>query len=161
MRSSSRLFLFALVASSLLTPGLAAASSSYPGVVQQFTGAPSTPPCTLCHDSNAGGVGTANTPFGSAARARGLVAGSDDKLREVLEIFKQEAAAGAVDSDGDGVPDYDELVAGTDPNTGGGGEDGPVTAEYGCNNVSGQAPGAGSLLLIALAWLGTRRVRRR
>lgn len=163
MHSSSRprsLAAAAVVLGSLLVPSLAAASSSYPGVVQETVGAPSTPPCTLCHDNNNGGVGTANTPFGKAARERGLVSGDDDKLREVLGIFKQEAEAGAIDSDGDGIYDYDELVAGSDPNTAGGDGEGPVTAEYGCNNVSGAAPSASSLLLIGLAFLGLRRARR-
>ncbi len=87
------------------------------------------------------------TPFGTSMRARGLVAQNTQSLDTALDAL----AAEHTDSDGDGVGDIDELKAGTNPNSAGGGVVPPPT--YGCFDVTGQPGSALALLPVALAML--------
>jgi len=67
-----------------------------------------------------------------------------------------------LDSDGDGVPDIDELRMGTDPNVGASGVEAPLDvplAETGCAFAAGP-PGRASAAL-ALLFLGLAIFRRR
>lgn len=131
----------------------AMASGSYSAVIESHLGLASSIPesCALCHTNGQTGVGTVNTPFGKSAKAKGLVAGNDAKLKQVLDAM----AADRTDSDGDGVSDTDELKARTNPNVAG--TISPAeTLKYGCGAQA--APGAlgvGGLL----AWLLLRRRR--
>jgi hypothetical protein len=142
-----------------LFAGVASASPNYPEAVQMHLGLESPPPCTLCHSGGMTGIGTVNTPFGKSAREKGLGAADTSKLTSVLDQMK------TVDSDGDGTFDIDELVAGTDPNTAGGG---PVAQKpqlgYGCAatlSPGRPAPSSGAALglalVAALAWSRRRR----
>ena len=99
------------------------ATDAFPGAIQARYMLADLPPeqCALCHVNGIIGVGTVNTPFGKAMRARGLVPYEIATLNAALDAM----AAQSVDSDGDGVTDVAELMAGTSPNvaqgTGGGG----------------------------------------
>ena len=121
----------------LAAPGWA--SSTFPGDIQSKYSLAGPPPtsCALCHTNGITGLGTVNTPFGKAVRMRGAVQTDATKLAAALDAM----AAEGVDSDGDGVTDVAELMAGTDPNvppggTGGGSGGGGGTVvgplRFGC-----------------------------
>ncbi len=103
----------ALALSALLAaPRAALASQSFPDTVKSEWQMPgSVPACTLCHQTLLGGFGTATKPFGRAVLMNGASAVDTGALRQALRALK---AAGS-DVDHDGVTDYDELQAGTDP----------------------------------------------
>jgi hypothetical protein len=141
----------------------ALASATYPGEIQTKYGLANIPSqlCTLCHPG-ATGTGTATTRFAVALQARGLVGSSPASLNMALDRL----ATDMVDSDGDGVTDVAELMAGTNPNvaeasgmdggTGGGGGGGSLVVpdlKYGC----GADVTPGLLLLGALIPLLRRR----
>jgi hypothetical protein len=151
----------AFLAGIALFAGVASASATYPDVVKTHLALGSAPQCALCHSDGMTGIGTVHTLFGATAKADGLVSQNTSKLTSVLDKMKTDK----VDSDGDGVGDIDELVAGTDPNVKGGG----VTVvkpelTYGCAATvapgrpapsSGAALGLG--LVAAAAWARRRR----
>lgn len=115
---------------------------------------PYVPPCSLCHLRGSTGAGTAQTPFALSMKARGLQAKDDVSLTNALDAMDRDH----VDSDGDGVPDIQELLDDTDPNTPGDvrltGQPGP---NAGCGggqkaDTTGRTPAAAiGLLLLALA----------
>lgn len=99
------------------------ATDTYPATIQNKYSLADLPPelCALCHTNGITGAGTVNTPFGRALRMRGLVANDTASVNAALDALATEN----VDSDGDGVTDVAELMAGTSPNvasmgTGGG-----------------------------------------
>lgn len=90
----------------------ARASKTFPAIVAEHVGvelpAEGTE-CLLCHTSREGGEETATKPVARSLRELGL--GSTTRsLRSALE------KAGDVDSDEDGVPDFEELAQRRDPN---------------------------------------------
>ena len=92
----------------------AKATTNFPVAIQTDLALGSAPACALCHTTgNSGGFGTVNTPFGTNARAHGLVAFDEAKLKAALDSM----ATDHTDSDADCVDDIDELKQGTDPNT--------------------------------------------
>lgn len=134
----------------------AAASAIFPPGIDDHLSLGYEPVCTLCHQTLAGGFGTATQPFGEKMRSRGLVAGDVTSLNNALDALTFETPAS--DVDGDGVGDIQELRDGTDPNTAAGTLEDPP--EYGClGNVapvpSGRAGAA--LVLAALTLVATRR----
>lgn len=143
----------------------ARASSVYPGALQdQLQVQADRPlPCTLCHETNSGGTGSVTRPFGLALQARGA---RGDSRTDLLAEAVDRARVDAVDSDGDGTPDVDELVALRNPNRRGsggsdplfGGEGAAEEPSYGCAAAAsaGTAPAA----LLALLALGVLRRRR-
>lgn len=140
--------LLLLVAAALASPG-------YPAAIASDQGMPCVPQCTLCHATTAGG-GPVVTDVGQALVDRGLTGGSNtDLLQTALTALETDG----VDSDGDGIPDVDELTNGDDPNGGNAfcGDTAPATPTYGCFNTSAGLPwGLGG---VALAGLAMRRRR--
>ena len=132
------------------TPALA--SDVYPARIQLELSLAAEPPCTTCHASDLGGFGTVVQPFGQSMMARGLVAGDEQSLVNALAALSAEGT----DSDGDGVGDIDELIAGTDPNSAGGLAPPP---EYGClgNVTAGTRASPWPLLPLAAFALLRRR----
>lgn len=86
---------------------------TYAPAVKDYVGLAVEPSCTVCHESNAGGDGTATKPFGKTVREYGAI-GDDDvgSLLYALDVMDEYD----IDSDEDGVGDLDELREGYDPN---------------------------------------------
>ena len=156
-----------------LTPALvlflqaasASASPTYPPTIQAQLELTAAPDCTLCHRDDAGGTGTVIRPFGRTMIDHfGLTGGSNIvALKAALEGDDAEH----LDSDGDGVPDIEELRVGTNPNVGASGveaaSDAPLP-ETGCaftaRPPAREAPFSTALVGLALA-LARRRRRAR
>lgn len=131
------------------------ASTGYPGEIASYLGVPCTPVCTVCHATNSGGSGTVTQAFGVAMEDRGLTGGSNNtSLTDALD----QMTADAVDSDGDGTIDTDDLVGGVDPNTGIAFCD-VVSPIYGCTTAPVGSAAAG--LVGALLGLATTLTLRR
>jgi hypothetical protein len=132
-----RVVAWAALLAALLLPGRAHATSNFPAELQSHLGLRSTPDCTLCHTTSLGGVGTVTKPFGQSMRAHGLVAFDTGSLDRALDAL----ASINADSDGDCIPDIQELKQGADPNvpnadagrcTPTGGGSGELLPRYGC-----------------------------
>jgi len=130
-----------LIATALL------ATPDFPGAVQRQLGLAAPPQCTICHSTNAGGVGTVVQPFGIYLRSRGLQPFDETSLQNALLADTAEHHS----SNGSGISDIDALKAGEDPNAPGGATG--LTPAYGCSS-------SGSTNLLTLlglaAWLCTR-----
>jgi len=130
----------------LVLSATALASPLYPLEIRDLSGAPCEPACTVCHESNLGGSGSVNQPFGEAMMARGLTGASDtDALAEAYSQLVDDA----VDSDADGTSDAEALASGLEPNTGAPLCD-VVTPTFGCLSHSPGAPGAALVGLLAV-----------
>lgn len=90
------------------------ATDAFPAAIQTKLGLADLPPdlCSLCHTNGVTGTGTVNTPFGKAMRMNGLLPNDTASLNAALDAL----AAANIDSDGDGITDVAELMAGTSPN---------------------------------------------
>ena len=147
--------------SPFLLIGSAFALSGFPAIVRDDAGMSCLPSCMLCHDSNAGGAGTATQAFVASLEAEGFLASDDAPLTAALAAVQ--AGAGTYDVDGGGVNDVDELVAGSNPNPDGIDfctVDGPPEIQRGC--FAGGDSGTVALGLgVGLATLGWRRRRTR
>ncbi len=124
----------------------AAATGAFPNTIRDTLGLDAAPACTVCHTDPGGGAGTATTPFAESLVAAGLEAFDRPSLEAALATLE----ADGTDSDGDGVSDIDELVAGTDPNAlpgEGEGEGEPIRYGFGCASAP-MAPLIGVLLLL-------------
>ena len=154
----------ALSAALLLSARGAAASSSYPGDLATNLGLSKAPGCTVCHDNASGGSGTANKPFAKSMKDASLTGGSNAaSVKTAIDSLK----ANGIDSDGDGTPAVDGLVAGTDPNAAGAGAGGPSPAapdpSFGCPAAiaPSRSTSRGSWLSIALVGAAVVAVARR
>ena len=125
------------------------ASPTFPGEVQSALGMPCAPPCTICHATNLGGIGTAVQPFGQAVHAHGAHAGDTAGLRRALDLLEAEG----LDNNHDGVGDVAELREGRDPNNG----TGLCGLQYGCTAGSPPRPAGGLVTMVVLIGLLARR----
>jgi MYXO-CTERM domain-containing protein len=146
-----------------LCPAVARASESYPQEIQEALDMPCAPPCTICHETFAGGAGTVSRPFGGAMVGRGLQESDDDCIPKALRALEEGRTGNACrnnantagtpdDSDMDGTADIIELRAGDDPNSGSAGAS-VCVLKYGCGArvVPDHRPAAGiGLLLLGL-----------
>ncbi len=132
---------------------VAFANPQYPFTIQDEVGSPCTPECVLCHATAAGGEDTVVQPFGIAMVERGLT--GNEGLIEALEAFEEEA----LDQDGDGVTDIDELEEGENPNEVGETFCEIPSPEYGCFSHA-PVPGGVAGLGIALLAVASGRKRR-
>ena len=149
----------AALALSLLASS-ALATEKYPPTIESHLALSYRPACALCHLGGKTGGGTVITPFGRAVRARGLPEEDPAVLVAVLERMRGER----LDSDADGVPDLDELVAGTNPNLP---PDDKIGLEsYGCvGRIAGGRDTDGSafafVFAFAVLWMRLRSPRPR
>jgi hypothetical protein len=132
----------------------ALASENYPAIIDRQKGVECPRPltrCLICHDSAAGGEGSANRPFALALKNDyGLSGGKEG--RELAMAIEQ--LPDDVDTDGDGVPDQEELSLCMNP-SGGELSEGPG---FGCQL---ERFGAGSPLPWLAALMMAVAVRRR
>lgn len=97
----------------ILCSGTARGTETYPDFVRGELDLPATPECTLCHLTNDGQENTVRRPFGLQVLSHGGTGGgSRGSLRSALRAMEADGS----DSDGDGLPDIEELRAGGDPN---------------------------------------------
>ena len=134
------------------------ASASYPLVIKAKYGLAVAPECTVCHRDTVGGLGTVTRPFGLALISHYQLAPANVGS---LEAALAGDEAEHLDSDADGVPDIDELRAGTNPNVGASGAEAAPNVplpETGCALGARSGGQAGvmivGLLLGALLWRG-------
>ena len=137
---SRRFFWLPLSLAMALLPGAASASEVFPDAMKTALAIPGPKPlCMTCHDTEAGGSGTVNRPFGKRVKGYGLTGGDVQTLTGILGRMRDARD----DSDGDGKSDIEEIMAGGDPNvndlTGKTADDYPPPV-YGCRS-SGARPG--------------------
>ena len=124
---------------------------------------PYEPPCSLCHLRGSTGPGTADTPLALSMKARGLSASDNTSVDAALDAMVRDK----VDSDGDSIPDIQEIEYDTDPNTPANVSlSGDVGPSAGCgggqkSNSGGGAPAAGGGLIFAVLLGALRRKARR
>ncbi|MEZ4221341.1 MAG: hypothetical protein R3B13_10490 [Polyangiaceae bacterium] len=158
------IFKLAVLAPSFALALLAApavASPSYPGELLDALNMDCAAPCTVCHQDQTGGSGTATKRFAEAMIDVGLEGGDEGTVKSAAQALE----ANGTDSDGDGVGDIDELKQGRDPNVEG---DASICGpQYGCGARVSSQPARGSepwivaASAVALALgLGRRRRRR-
>jgi MYXO-CTERM domain-containing protein len=155
-----------VAALTLASPLHAHASPSYPAVLDDVLELGCSPSCNLCHVGKPG-FATANTPLGIATRRAKLRCCDDDGLARVLAQLE----TSAIDSDGDGIGDIEELRARDDPNA----PDTELRCEraellgdgswvFGSTCAAAPGPagsaGLGTTLLVAAVLLVRRRRRR-
>lgn len=127
----------------------ASAMPTFPSEIQTHLHLSYAPQCTLCHGSISGG-GPVVQPFGDAMLAAGLTVSGGSSLTNALDKLAQENS----DSDGDGIPDIDELKTGTNPNPD------KTALKYGCGaKIAPGTPMGWQVPIIAL--IATVLFRRR
>lgn len=97
----------------LAVPGAAHASPAYSPTLRRTFELPCDPSCLVCHTKPEGGFASANTKLGITLRRMFDLQCCDARALETSLAALEQAA---VDSDGDGASDAEELRAMTDPN---------------------------------------------
>lgn len=158
---SSRAWLGLTLMVALALGAAAEAKEEFPREMARHLAAASDPLCGVCHQDGKTGKDTLVTPFAWAMRARGM-AGQDTLLGALDRV-----RADAVDSDGDGTTDVDELIAGSDPNSAASTPAMPGTVrdpQLGCAVAPGSRDGGARTLgfaaLVAVCIFRRRRARR-
>jgi hypothetical protein len=139
----------------LLVLGPAAhARKEFPTAIAGELNAPQDPPCSICHLGGKTSGATVFTPFAWTMRAHGLSGSASSVKSAIKGVMTDE-----VDSDGDGVPDWQEIVNGTDPNAPGTATD-IQDPQLGCE-VGGGTTRHGALTssAVLLGWIIRRRRR--
>jgi hypothetical protein len=135
-------------------PGAAWARPQFPEVIATtLEGTPPAhvPPCSVCHLGGKTSGATVFTPFAWAMRVRGLT-GDESSVASAIKKVQ----ADGVDSDGDGVPDAQEIIDGTDPNNAGGATD-LQDPQLGCDLGGGARSGTAAAFLALAAFALVRR----
>jgi len=141
----------------------ARASENYPAILDRQLGVECPRPiarCRICHDSAAGGEGTANQLFALTLKMDyGLSGGKAGReLAMALQMLPAE-----LDTDGDGAPDKEELMSCMNPS-------GPELSEgpgFGCvGQLAPASPhtslsGSLAVLSLGLSWVLMRSAARR
>ena len=130
------------------------AREEFPGLIARELNAPKDPPCSICHLGGKISGATVFTPFAWTMRAHGLSGSASSVQSAIKGVMTDE-----VDSDGDGVPDWQEIVNGTDPNAPGTATD-IQDPQLGCE-VGGGTTRRGALTssAVLLVWIIRRRRR--
>ncbi|HEY1954874.1 MAG TPA: hypothetical protein VGH28_04665 [Polyangiaceae bacterium] len=143
-----RFIAFAVASLPLFVASRARATAEFPGQIVSDQNITCANPlfdgngCTICHQDDNGGLGTATRPFGRYMKSQGLTPFNDQKLGALLTALQNESPH-TTDTNCDGTPDIDELTScqwqnltqdmcGADA----GGVDGgsvPLTVFYGCS----------------------------
>jgi hypothetical protein len=129
----------------------ALARPDFPEAIQNQLGLDCPPPCWLCHASAAGG-GPTDKPFPIAMLKNGLKPNDPESAKTAAQTILD--AGAAVDSDGDGVNDSQELKDQRNPNINGNDENDTLACppEYGCGaRVAPTAPMDGTAMASAIA----------
>jgi hypothetical protein len=153
--------------SSIAVP--ARANPGFPMLLQQNVPMPCLPPCTICHQTNAGGYGTIRP--GSIGASWKDMFGLDGGQLNSLVPALMAARSSNYDSDMDGIPDVTELAMGENPsdatnamplcNASGGST--TATPKYGCAHVAprGKVDDVAAVASAIVALLGVAALRRR
>jgi len=152
---TSRFFLVAPALASLFYAASATAYPAYPSELAEAGQLECTPGCIVCHEGEVGEKGTANQEFLGTMLDAGLGLDDNDSVGVAWR------ALGNADTDGDGVPDQEELTSNPpsnvndasstpdDPGEGAGRCGGE--AKYGCGaqlaSSSGSSPNSAWTLL--------------
>jgi hypothetical protein len=158
MRAASLRLAFGCAAALLLMGAApdAHGKEQFPGEIARDLRLGYDPPCRLCHIQGTTGSGSVITPFAISMQAHGLT-GSASSIAPAL----QGLGADRVDSDGDGKPDVEELVANTDPNSPANAPLGDSAPTYGCSAAGATLSAClGELVFGALLVAGALLARR-
>lgn len=155
-------FLLASAFALLLIAPVARASETFPDVIKTELKLAEAPLCTVCHQTLIGGRMTITKPFGITLQTKyGLRQLDVTGLKNALAQMQMKNPPD--DSDGDGIGDIAELIAGTDPNVKTGEtavDEGP---NYGCQCSTARTNrgfSAGALAWAAGAAIAGLRARR-